>query len=273
MAPHRAPALYSADLKRSGDLQTQHRACHSAEFVTFFSLMPDLPLEEARSAHTKYASGVAYIESRNRGGDIGIGTCFHVGEGIWVTARHVVDQRSILRIDSPARSMRMPGDPTPTWQGPFFHPDERVDVAAFRVSNLDGAVIPLGGHLDDWFGDEFVLWPVLVMGFPPIPFTTEPYLVAATGEVNAIVEQPHGVPHPHFIISAMPRGGFSGGPVIALAPDSEFTFGLVTESLGGNHLPAELGFFAVLTVEPILTCLNHHDMLPQVERDFWGGLF
>jgi hypothetical protein len=167
----------------------------------------------------------------------------------------------------------VPDDAKTTWKGPYFHPNDHIDVAVFHIEGLEATTIQLGGHLDDWFGEEFVLWPVLVMGYPPIPFTTEPYLLAATGEVSAIVEKPHGVPHPHFIISAMPRGGFSGGPVIALLPDREFIFGLVTESLGMNHLPVELGYFAVLTVEPILVCLGHHGLLPSADQQLWGTLF
>lgn len=233
--------------------------------------MPDsnLPLEEARTAYARYNDAVNYVETRSADGTIGIGTCFHVGEGVWVTARHVVEGRDVLQI-GPSREID--GGQAVTWTGPFFHPDERIDVAAFQVNGLTAPDIELGGHLDDWFGDEFVLWPVLVMGYPPIPFTREPYLVAVTGEINAIVERPHGVPHPHFIISGLPRGGFSGGPVIALLGGREFAFGLVTESLGMNHLPPELGFFAVLTAEPILVCLGHHGLLPAADRALWGDL-
>lgn len=232
---------------------------------------PELGLKDARAAYEKYHEGVAYIESRDTLGDIGIGTCFHVGDNVWITARHVIENRTILAIDKPR--FRFPGEPKITWRGPYYHPNPSVDVAAFVVDNLQAPVISLGGHLDDWFGGEFVLWPILVMGYPPIPCTREPYLIAATGEINAVVESPHGVPHPHFIISAIPRGGFSGGPVLALFPGGEFTFGLVTESLGINELPLELGFFAVLTVEPILVCLGHHGLLPAEDRKLWGDLF
>lgn len=230
-----------------------------------------IPLEEARSAYSKYSGAVAYIETRSRDGTVGIGTCFHVGDGVWVTARHVVDGREILQIDN--LQVRLGRGPPINWSGPYFHPDDRVDIAALRISGIEAPVIQLGGHLDDWFGDEFILWPVLVMGYPPIPFTREPYLLAATGEINAIVERPHDVPHPHFIISGLARGGFSGGPVLALLPGGEFTFGLITESLGANHLPSELGYFAVITVEPILVCLGHHGLIPRADRELWGDLF
>lgn len=232
---------------------------------------PHLPNEASRLAYTRLAAAVAFIEIEKPDGDVSIGTCFHVGDNTWVTARHVVEGKKILKIGKPGRA----GTPIETtqWTGPFYHPDQTVDVAVLKIDNLPAPAIDLGGHLDDWFGDEFILWPVLVLGYPPIPFTREPYLVAATGEVSAIVERPHGVPHPHFIISGMPRGGFSGGPVLALLEGGEFAFGLVTESLGMNHLPPELGFFAVLTVEPIYVCLGHHGLLPAQDRELWGDLF
>lgn len=54
--------------------------------------------------------------------------------------------------------------------------------------------------------------------------------------------------HPHFIVSTMARGGFSGGPdeLIGTA-----TLGIVTEGLAKDGQAAELGYTAVLTVEPI----------------------
>ena len=32
-------------------------------------------------------------------GDVGIGTCFHVGDGIFLTARHVLENRTNIKID------------------------------------------------------------------------------------------------------------------------------------------------------------------------------
>src|ERR1035441_11087165 len=44
--------------------------------------------------------------------------------------------------------------------GPYFRPDETVDVAVFRVQGYDPRLpwVPLGSHLDDWLGEsDFVL--------------------------------------------------------------------------------------------------------------------
>ena len=71
--------------------------------------------------------------------------------------------------------------------------------------------VPFGNHLDDWLGsDDFVLAGAVLLGYPPIPFATAPYLVAARAEVNAQVDL-RGSQHVHFVLSATPRGGFSGG--------------------------------------------------------------
>jgi hypothetical protein len=220
--------------------------------------------------YERLSPAVAFVETRNSKGDIGIGTCFHVGDSAWVTARHVVQDREVLSIGVTA-----PGGSqiARRWAGPYFHPEPAIDVAVLRIDDFDAPVIDLGGHLDDWFNDDFVMWRVLTMGYPPIPRVREPYLVSVTGEVNAIVERPHEVPHPHFIVSGTPRGGFSGGPVVTIAEGAEFALGLVTESLGTKSLPLELGFFAVLTVEPIYVCLGKHGLLPRKDRELFGDLF
>src|SRR6202044_635753 len=86
--------------------------------------------------------------------------------------------------------------------------------------------IPIGGHLNDWLDDEFILWKVLFMGYPRIPLSKEPVLVVYEGEVSAIADM-LGERHPYFIISPIARGGFSGGPVIS---EHDFLLGVVTQS-------------------------------------------
>jgi S1-C subfamily serine protease len=222
--------------------------------------------EHFRKLYEEYASGVAYVAVEDAAGAQSIGTAFHVGEGVFVTARHVVDGKAILSVATTERSIqtvkvlegarqiettRWPGKGKMV-RGPFLHPDENIDVAALVVEGINAPVIQLGGHLDDWLGTELVLRPVLVLGYPPIPFSKEPILVAATGEVNAIVDKYTGG-HPHFVLSTMARGGFSGG--LALT-DFGCALGVITESLGLADQPPELGYLSVLTVEPIYVCLG-----------------
>ena len=116
----------------------------------------------AREQFAAYRGCVAYIETEAQDGIIECGTCFHVGEGVFVTARHVVDQRKINKIgfDDDAVNHELLQDPK-HWgtqsqgrvnitEGPVFHSNPTVDVACFRVAPYPKAWIPLGGHLDDY---------------------------------------------------------------------------------------------------------------------------
>lgn len=230
-----------------------------------------------------YRGCVAYIASTDKVGDVGIGTCFHVGDGVFVTAAHVVRSRTITDIgfDDGFTSLQLLEKPA-HWgkkshgsvnlvSGPHFHPDETIDVACFKAEPFPNKAIPLGGHMDDWMGQfELVLHQVLVLGYPPIPFSDRPALVAARGEVNALIDKYSGA-HPHFIVSCMARGGFSGGPALVAYNESDerggtAALGLVTESLISGSQAAELGYMTVLTVEPIFYCLDWAGLLPESQR-------
>lgn len=238
--------------------------------------------------YERYSSAVAYVVVKTQTGDESIGSAFHVGDGVFVTARHVVDGNEMLHIgtttsilvddpngpvtihDKPGKFREiLPGEGI-IRSGPHFHPDDSIDVAAITVDGLEPPIIPLGSHLDDWMNDDaFMLAQVLIMGYPPIPFSNRPQLVAARAEINAVVDKYTGG-HPHFVVSAMPRGGFSGGPCIV---EWDFALGLVTESLIAGDHPTELGFMAVLTVESIFVCLQHHKLVPAEQKEGWDGLW
>lgn len=51
-----------------------------------------------RDLFERYAPAVAYVSVRLPSGDEAIGSAFHVGEGAFVTARHVVEGCKILEI-------------------------------------------------------------------------------------------------------------------------------------------------------------------------------
>lgn len=235
-----------------------------------------------------YAPSIAYIEVRNNEGDTNIGSAFHIGEGIFITARHVVENKNIISIGNTESWYR----PNPNGlvhinngkerydliapcegriiSGPYYHADDSIDIAALIVEGLDVPSIPLGGHLDDWINDsDFVLNKVIVMGYPPIPFSKKPLLFTARGEVNTIVDK-YTTRHPHFIISIMPRGGFSGGVCIS---EWGFALGVVTESLLFNTTITELGYMAVLSVEPIYVCLQQNRIMPELLKEGWDGLW
>lgn len=233
---------------------------------------------------------MAYV-AIERDGVAGIGSAFHIGEGIFLTAKHVLDgshvteikvtdERLFYRSDLyPKRedgsyvitpeSPRICLDPsglTKLSGGPYFHPDPTVDVAAFRCDGLakDAHYVPLGYHLDDWIGrGDFELTNTLVLGYPPIPFTKAPLLVAARSEVNAVADLHNTKAPVRFLLSAMPRGGFSGGVAIS---EFNIALGIITESLLSDHKPPELGFFAVTSIECIYECLDAHKILPRCQE-------
>ena len=145
--------------------------------------------------------------------------------------------------------------------GPFFHKDQSADVAVFRVRKTHPKVgtIKLGIHLDDWVPRApWHLTDAIVLGYPPVPLVNEPVLIAARAEINAFVVPRHSR-YVHFILSATPRGGFSGGVAIM---ESGEALGLVTSSFLENNLPEQNGFFAVLSIEAILGCLAQNGMYP-----------
>src|SRR2546421_103906 len=114
---------------------------------------------EARKLYEKYSGVMAYVSVEDANGDQRIGSAFHIGEGVFVTARHVIDGKRILEIamTEPA-DIRLKGAEaveakirvrqgnkeyaahrvdngvlTLTKPPRFrFHPDPNVDVAVFE---------------------------------------------------------------------------------------------------------------------------------------------
>lgn len=252
-------------------------------------------LPTLRALHARYSPGVVWVKTTDSGGRSGIGTAFHVGDGIFVTARHVVqdDRGGVVPTISvginrhwfepdeeglgtlryvDGGEIRVTMHPSGTWTPKSVHvaSGQHADVALLVVPEASHLpILPLGDHLDDWLGEEMVLHRVLMMGYPPVPFAIEPYPVSATAEINCIIDKRTGG-HPHFIVSSTARGGFSGGPVVS---EYNFVVGLVTESLKKRGLPTELGFLAVLTVEPIYVCMSEHDLVPRHIDEAWEGFW
>jgi hypothetical protein len=78
---------------------------------------------------------------------------------------------------------------------------------------------------------------------------------AISGQPAGIFADHNDEPYAHFILSSVPRGGFSGAPVL-----SEFGFllGVLTDSLYGNDQPHELGFASAVSVEPLLELIHEY---------------
>lgn len=242
-----------------------------------------------RELYETYASSIIYVAVERPDGSQAIGSAFHVGEGVFLTARHVVDGCKILEVantvsrhvpDPVGKTTFADGDGTTyrfvpaakgeVSKGPFFHPVDSIDVAALVVSGIECPAIPLGGHLDDWLNDDaFALAQVVVFGYPPVPQVGEPKLISSRGEVNAVIDKYTGG-HPHFLVSTIARGGFSGGPCVV---EWNFALGMVTESLVHGDAAPEMGFAAMLSVEPLWECLAHNSLVPAAQKEGWDGLW
>lgn len=215
------------------------------------------------------------ITVKTETGDLSNGSAFHIGDGWLATAAHVVNSGEIEEIVSEYCQQELKVEKI------ICHKDERVDLAIIKtnldlnhyltkttiVNPTEGFVqtdhIQIGGHLDDGIGDELVLSKVLLMGYPPIPFSNGAVLLATEGEVNAVVDKYNG-PHPHFIISNMGRGGYSGGPVIS---EYGFLLGILTESLVANGQFEELGYSSAISIEPLLVLLQENGVYPGTNKE------
>jgi len=214
--------------------------------------------------------------------DMGIGTAFHVGKGIFVTAKHVIEGKDIVEVATTKRAIKkeFQGKITEASasysspkkfevkDGPHHAINEKSDIALFQV-NLNGEDLPKLqlDALTNYFIDDntYLLEDVLVIGYPPIPCSNFPIQVATRATVNAVVNVRQSEA-PHFIVSALARGGFSGGPVISTNGQ---VIGIVTESLILNGAPAESGFMSVLSIETVIDELKQHYEFDLIENNIW----
>lgn len=250
---------------------------------------------DAHVLFSRFAAAVAYVAVEKADGSHGIGTATHVGEGVYVTARHIVDGHKIVEVASTEHvHLRLPegtqsqltvhageeewpahrvaNEAMTLASDVVFHSDPAVDLAAFRVAGCDALTpwIPFGDHLDDWLGaGDFVLSEVIVMGYPPIPMTRRPYILAARAEVNAQVDY-YDTPHVHWILSTMARGGFSGAMVV---DERGIALGVVVRSVLSGEVPEELGFMSATSIEPIYQMLAEAKMLPIAQQEHWDGFW
>jgi S1-C subfamily serine protease len=226
--------------------------------------------------YSRYSPCVIGLETEGPDGSRSMGTAFHIGDGYLVTARHVLEGRNVVSLVATA-----PASISLESLDAIYDPDDRVDLALLRsdfslshymnetrvmlggteVEKVDH--IQIGGHLDDWIDDGLVLMDVVIFGFPAVPTAREPVLVAAKGEVNAVIDPYIGATHPLFVVSPIARGGFSGGPVLTA---DGWLLGVVTSSLNTNYEQAEQGFAAALTVEPLLHMLFDLQIFPGSNR-------
>lgn len=245
-----------------------------------------------RELYLKYRPCIVRISVTSAAGDLHSGTGFHIGDGLIVTARHVM--RETVRRPDIIGELDVEVDRTLvgiirevdqqilTLTKAHYHSDIRVDLAVLetdfevhpfrnasglkRVNRGRSVSIPIGSHVDDWISDQFILSKVLVMGYPAVPLADSPELFATEAEINALVQNVR-VPHPYYVVSSTARGGFSGAPVIS---DTGTVIGIIVEALYGNFKPEETGFNAAITIEPLIRILVDRGIRPSsIDNDIW----
>ncbi len=118
--------------------------------------------------------------------------------------------------------------------------------------------------------------PVVVVGYPPIPFAMNPEPVAFNAEISSTIDSRIDRKR-HFVISGMARGGFSGSPVLLLGtslarsgePFDQRNIGGVIGIVGRSLVEAksssepglgELGFLAAVSSTAIQETIGHHGL-------------
>src|SRR5215213_2630676 len=152
-------------------------------------------MSELSKIYLKTKPCIVKIIIRNADGDLDVGTGFHIGDGLVVTARHVL--RHMINDeerDNEVVSIERELDNEPLQIDQIYvHADNRVDLAILetdfntkpfpqRVVNSRSSRMPflkIAWTLDEWLDDDFILSKVLIMGYPGIPQSTGPFLVTA----------------------------------------------------------------------------------------------
>lgn len=201
---------------------------------------------------------IAYVTVESSNGSESIGTAFHIGQGYFVTAKHVVDNNQVIEvvITQPNNkimeyhALPLSEDERPRVLkvdlSPVLAESEVDDVAVFRVEHYEGLPsIQLSSIHDIYQSEDMALLSnVLCIGYPPIPLTNHPFQVVVDATVSALITI-RGSNYLSYIVSATARGGFSGGPIINAEGKA---IGLVTESLVRDSNAAETGFMACLSI-------------------------
>lgn len=221
---------------------------------------------------------MALVTTTDPEGRAGSGAAFHIGDGWWVTARHVIRGKEFVIAPEGHGSGTVVVRRVIESEAPddlaLIETDFSLDYYMSDSVTIHGRPdgwkvdhIEIGGHLDDWLGDELTMSRYMVMGYPRLP-GSERVIVADGGYVNAVVD-PELREHPYFIVSGLPRRGFSGGPVL-----SEFGFllGVMTDAFPPeDDLP--VGHSGVISVEPLWSLLLDNQVFPASNGAFARELF
>jgi hypothetical protein len=222
------------------------------------------PLSEL---YRRYRPCLARVDTLAPDGKGGVGTAFHIGDGWLVTAGHVVHDRELRIIAGELVTPGIGHDLQIRRVIESGRPDDLALIETdFALSHPQGSEIdhiPIGTHLDDWLDEGLTMSRYVVMGYPQTPHR-ERRLVGDGGYVNAVVD-PELRQHPYFIVSGLPREGFSGGPIIS---EYDFLLGVVTDAFPVEDESIGLYQAAAISVEPLWSLLMDNDIYPASNGTF-----
>ncbi|WP_421280871.1 S1 family peptidase [Aeromonas taiwanensis] len=224
---------------------------------------------------------IAYVTVQASDGTESIGTAFHIGQGYFITAKHVVYKNRIIEVGiTQPHSKSIEYHPVPLSEDerprflkvdlePVFSAHEVDDVAMFRVQEHEGLPsIKLNSVHDIHQSEDLsLLSNVLCIGYPPIPLTTHPFQVAVDATVSALITI-RGCSYLSYVVSATARGGFSGGPIINAEGQA---IGLVTDSLVRDSNAVETGFMACLSISAAADLALKHGWDPD-EHEYYQDI-
>lgn len=218
-----------------------------------------------KTAYQQYKYCMIKIVTQSKDGTTGIGSGFHIGDGYIVTAKHVIEKNE-FEMYGEYKNRKI------NYSDILLHEHDYIDLAIIKTDfNLNEYLesinlnklpsytdrIPLNMMLSDSnVNDSIILNKVLLMGYPPIPLSGDAFLVATEGEINAIVD-PYLLKGKHFIISNIPRGGFSGGPVIL---EYGYVLGILVSAFAVEGKDYETGYAAALSADPIKEILLRNNI-------------
>jgi hypothetical protein len=201
---------------------------------------------------------IAYVTVQTSEGDESIGTAFHIGQGYFITAKHVVFNNTIIEVGitqphnkiveyhaAPLSEEERP-QILKVCLEPVFLESDVDDVAVFKVEKYESipSILLSSTHDIHQSEDLALLTNVLCVGYPPIPITVHPFQVAVKSTISSLIIM-RGSQYLSYVIATMARGGFSGGPIIN---DRGEAIGVVTDSLCRNDQVVETGFMACISI-------------------------
>lgn len=175
--------------------------------------------------------------------EIGIGNAFyceHLGKKFLITNEHVVgnDESKIKVFDLDNKQYHFRK----------IHVSKKYDLAIILIDSIEKDVIPftLSKRL-------ILLSEILTIGYPPIPFTKDSYIIFHKGEINSIVTTYDN--RDFFVFSAKTNPGNSGGPVI---DEMGMVVGIITQQLEERdwYKKSKLPYYVATPSLIIINCIE-----------------